>query len=99
MSVKKTYTKEQRSNILAYAESHTDKAASEMFGVSTNTISKWRNGGSTKDIELSKLRKFHETMLDKQLQDPATKDKIWDAILKDPVIRGKIGDLILDGVF
>ncbi|MGZ8161415.1 MAG: hypothetical protein ACXWTT_00945 [Methylobacter sp.] len=99
MSNKKNYTQDQKTEILAYAEEHTDKEAAEMFGVSSNTIGKWKKGGSSKSIQFEKLIKFRDRMLERELQNPETKDKVWEVILQDPTIRGKIGDLILDGAF
>lgn len=97
MSIKKNYTQDQKTKILSYAKEHSDKAASEMFNVSANTITKWKKGGSSKSIQMDKLLKFRDRMLEKELQNPESRDKIWDLILQDPIIRGKIGDLILDG--
>lgn len=99
MSTKKNYTPEEKTEILSYAKEHTDKAASEKFGVCTNTITKWKKGGSSKAIQMDKLLKFRDRMLEKELQNPESRDKIWDVLLQDPTIRGKIGDLILDGAF
>ena len=99
MSIKKNYTQDKKTEILSYANEHTDKEASEKFGVSTNTITKWKKGGSSKAIQLDKLLKFRDRMLEKELQNPESRDKIWDVLLQDPIIRGRIGDLILDSIF
>ena len=55
-----------------------------------------KGGGTPKSEQLDKLLKFRDKMLERELQNPDTKNIIWEFMLKDPEIRAKIGDLIMD---
>ena len=97
MTTKKTYTAQEKAEILEFVVANSTLAAQKKYGVSVNSINNWKRGGvNPKSEKLDKLLKFRDKMLERELQNTDTKDKVWDVILQDPDIRAKIGDIIMD---
>jgi transposase-like protein len=93
---KKTYSNEEKAEILAYVDANSVKEATAKFGVSANSITKWKKGGSSKTKELDRLRKFRDKVMLNELQKPETKERLWSLLLQDQTVRTKITDMILD---
>lgn len=93
---KKTYSNEEKAEILAYADANSVKEATAKFGVSANSIINWKKGGSSKTKELDRLRKFRDKVMLNELQKPETKERLWSLLLQDPAVRTKISEMILD---
>jgi len=70
----KRYTDEEKKEILAYAEEHSQAAAAKKFGASPMTISKWKKGPVTKK-NAKKKTTTKKTVAKKQAEDK-TKDRI-----------------------
>jgi transcriptional regulator with XRE-family HTH domain len=99
MTTKKTYNAQEKAEILAFVDANSVVAAHEKYGVSVNSINNWKRGGvNPKSEQLEKLLKFRDRMLERELQNPDIKNKVWDFILQDPDIRAKIGDIIMDAI-
>lgn len=95
---KKTYSNQEKAEILDYADANSVKEATVKFGVSANSISKWKKGGSSKEKELDRLRKFRDKVMVNELEKPETKERLWSLLLQDLEVRPKITDMILDEV-
>lgn len=94
MSTKKTYTTEQKIEIVNYAKATSVKAAHEKYGASKNVIDSWIKNGVEAGGRYDKLKKFRDQLVEQALQVPEKREKIFELLLKDDLVRAKIGDMI-----
>ena len=92
MAEKKTYTEEQKAEILKYAEDTSVAAAARQYGVSNMTITRWKTAAKvTGDVEKVKTKaKTTGKKVAKKTEEVAAEVKAEAAEVKDEVAAEKI---------